>query len=403
MDSRPTTDYVYDRVAMLRDPDREFDRLRRDGDIVWSPVLRRWLVVSRPAALAALRDQRLRVSNLFEMFEKVTARTGVDLTHLDATCRWIPFLYDGPEHEALRSMFARLLSDIKKEYLFHFAEASRSLLDAMSAREEADLAVDYADRVHVETIGRLAGIPADDRERFAAMASSEGSIDFAASIPEMIDAAMRAKIMADRLSELAATTPALQAMLARLRRHLEAARLPDDDMDALRCMMALLLLGRDTLAGTLTIGLAYLFDAHEGQLRAGAWGEPEAIVDAVIRLSSTVQIVGRVATEDLTLSGERITAGESMLVFLPAANHDPAVFECPHAVQGTGPAHIAFGSGRHLCVGMPLARSAVLISLRHLASLHSIRVAADRTVGAGRNTRKLRWFPVKIEGEVRCN
>lgn len=381
---------------MIADPDGTFDGLRRHGGLVWSHSLRRWLVLSRPDALAILRDARFEVYDLFRVFEGIENRSGADLTHLKAICGWIPFLHDGPRHEALRSLFARLLADLKLDYLTAFEAGSADLVAGLRARGGGDLAHDYAERLHAEAMGRIAGLAEPDRMWLAETAGSQGSIDFAASGSEMLGANARGGELLGGLARLL-DQPQGRAVLDRVGTSLAACDIADTPDNRLHCLTALILLGRDTLAGTISVGLACLLDAGKGAVSLGDWPEPYALVDEFIRLSSTVQIAIRVAQEDATVGDIRIEAGEGIMVFLPAANHDPEVFACPHAVGTDRVAHVAFGAGRHLCVGMPLSRSVTAIALKHLAQIGTIREIPGREMDGGRNTRKLKHLPARLE------
>jgi len=382
---------------MLLNPDAEFDKIRCDGDVIWSKKLRRWLVLSKSAASDVLRDSNFIVYNLFDVFENIQTKTKVDLSDLSRICSWIPFLYDGDRHAALRAVFGRILADLKQDYLNEFKVASASLLADICTRGHGDLAGDYSERLHAETIGRLAGFAKQDRIWLAKTSASQGSIDFAASVQEMVDANDRAILLLDRLDVLVKTLEKTQSFMNRLGKHLNDTGIPDTYGNRLDCMTALILLGRDTLAGTLTVGMGYVFDRSDGHLEAGAWGNPKEITDEFIRLSSTVQISIRVAHKDLVLSGQNIAKGEILMVFLPAANHDPQVFECPHTLQLNQPKHIAFGAGRHLCIGMPLSQSAIKIALTHLSEIKQINLMPGQEMDEGRNTRKLKKLPIIME------
>lgn len=94
-------------------------------------------------------------------------------------------------------------------------------------------------------------------------------------------------------------------------------------------------------------------------------------VEELLRFESPVQLVGRVARSDTVLGSHRIEAGQQVLVCLGAANRDRAAFADPDELRigRAGPAHLAFGQGRHFCAGPALARLEAQETLRLLLVL----------------------------------
>ena len=69
--------------------------------------------------------------------------------------------------------------------------------------------------------------------------------------------------------------------------------------------------------------------------------------------------VRRTATEDVTLAGVEIAAGDKVVVSFAAANRDETVFADPGRFDVTRPPgeHLVFGYGPHFCLGAHLARA----------------------------------------------
>ena len=88
-------------------------------------------------------------------------------------------------------------------------------------------------------------------------------------------------------------------------------------------------------------------------------------VEEFLRLESPIQLTAREASETLELAGQRVDAGDLVTVALGAANHDPAQFENPDALDVTRPrfAHLAFSHGPHYCIGSMLARLEAQVAL----------------------------------------
>jgi len=78
-----------------------------------------------------------------------------------------------------------------------------------------------------------------------------------------------------------------------------------------------------------------------------------------LRLESPVQSLMRATAKDVELSGVTIPAGSLINIRLAAANRDERRFDNPDALDLDRPragGHMAFGSGKHHCLGAPLAR-----------------------------------------------
>ena len=79
----------------------------------------------------------------------------------------------------------------------------------------------------------------------------------------------------------------------------------------------------------------------------------------------------RVPAVDIEADGLRIPAGMHMIVNAYAANRDPAAFDEPDVFDPDRPRpnqHLAFGRGRHVCIGNSLARAEMEEALRVLAA-----------------------------------
>ncbi|HEY4456514.1 MAG TPA: cytochrome P450 [Pseudonocardiaceae bacterium] len=102
---------------------------------------------------------------------------------------------------------------------------------------------------------------------------------------------------------------------------------------------------------------------------------PELVPGAVEELLRVIPLgpatQPRMATEDVMVSDEVLTAGTTVFPIPTAANRDPAVFpdpdrfdiERPEAAQ-----HLTFGRGLHFCIGAPMARMELQIALHNLVT-----------------------------------
>src|SRR5205807_5805043 len=82
-------------------------------------------------------------------------------------------------------------------------------------------------------------------------------------------------------------------------------------------------------------------------------------VDESLRLEPAAAAVDRYATETVRLAGAEIATGDLVRVSITAANRDPAVFAEPDRFDLERPhprRHLSFAHGRHVCLGVHLAR-----------------------------------------------
>jgi cytochrome P450 len=73
-----------------------------------------------------------------------------------------------------------------------------------------------------------------------------------------------------------------------------------------------------------------------------------------LRLESPVQLTARIALNDTEIAGYPVSQGALVVVYVAAANRDPAVFADPNAFdieRDNAGKHLAFSGGRHFCLG----------------------------------------------------
>ncbi|MBV1933267.1 MAG: cytochrome P450, partial [Parvibaculaceae bacterium] len=112
---------------------------------------------------------------------------------------------------------------------------------------------------------------------------------------------------------------------------------------------------RNTLSGTMR--LLTQFPDEKQKLIDNPDLMPNMVHEA-IRMVSPVMYMRRTLTKDVEMSGQKIAAGEKVVMYYGAANRDPDIFENPDQFQverENANKHIAFGLGPHVCLGQRIA------------------------------------------------
>jgi cytochrome P450 len=140
------------------------------------------------------------------------------------------------------------------------------------------------------------------------------------------------------------------------------------------------------------------------RLRAGA-STIENAVEEIFRFDGPALSVVRRATDDVTVRGTRVRAGDNLYCMLYAANRDPARHPDPDRfdVGRRDARHLGLGHGIHFCLGAALSRLEAAVMLDAVARLDGLRLDRD-ALGADQPTyrrnlaiRGLEALPVRFE------
>jgi cytochrome P450 len=120
--------------------------------------------------------------------------------------------------------------------------------------------------------------------------------------------------------------------------------------------------------------------------------------EEMIRWATPVKEFMRTATEDTTVRGVPIAAGDSVLLSYVSGNRDEDVFDGPFRfdVARDPNKHIAFGYGVHFCLGAALARMEVNSFFTELLPrLESVELAGEPEHTATTFVGGLKHLPIR--------
>lgn len=128
--------------------------------------------------------------------------------------------------------------------------------------------------------------------------------------------------------------------------------------------------GTENIIAFFTNMLVYV--AEHPELRAELIADPDkvpAAIEELQRLSSTATGLARTVIRDTELNGVPLRKGDRIMGFIPAANHDPAIFPDPETFRfdrDNIQENVAFGFGAHRCIGVTLTRMEADVLLREV-------------------------------------
>ncbi|MER5933581.1 cytochrome P450 [Streptomyces sp. NPDC002054] len=276
---------------------------------------------------------------------------------------------DPPDHTRIRSLVGRAFTPRRIEQLRTPIRATADrLLDALGPAGSADLVAAYAAPLPIIVICDLLGIPEDRRLDFRTW--TDALIVPDPSRPEAAKAAVRAmlgfftELMAHKRSQPA--DDLLSDLIAV--RDGDGDRLSEDELMSLAFLI--LFAGYENTVQLIGNAIHTLLQHpdHLALLRKDPSRLPAAVTELMRYEGPALLAIRRFATEDITIAGVTVPAGETVLLSLSAANRDPARFSRPDALDfdRDTSGHLALGHGIHYCLGAPLARAETEIALAAL-------------------------------------
>jgi cytochrome P450 len=272
---------------------------------------------------------------------------------------------EGGEHARLRRIAARYFTARRIELLRasvqgHVDELVDEMLRKVAGGGVADVKQDLANKLPVRVIVDMLGVPQSDRELIWEWSEAVGrlfSLD-ERSLREADEAIDAFREYVGRTVERFRETgegPDLARVMLESR---DNEALTEDELVAM--YLLILFGGSETTTNLLGNGFLAL-QRHRDQ-----WDllrdDPSLVrgsIDELIRYDSPHHYLPRVAAEDFDLHGTQVTAGQTVIVVMGAANRDETVFADPDRLDVTRSNkldHLSFAFGAHYCIGAALAR-----------------------------------------------
>lgn len=335
--------YPYYRDLVARAP------MRRDE------VLGMWVAASADSVTAALASPLGRVRPAAEPVPATLAGSPA----ADIFGRLVR-MTDGPGQVAMKqAVSATLSSGLAARALEPAERWARHLAAEIDARSSLARLDEFAFALSAHVLGYLLGVPDE-----ALPSAARWVAGYTAGVAPGADAARvaQAQAAAGRLIEMVGALSTDRGPHAPASLHVllqrEASRAGCPDAAVVANAIGFMTQAYEATAGL--VGNTLLALAARPELRAQVEGTParlREVIREVLRHDPPVHNTRRFIAADGTIAGQRVAAGDTVLVVLAAANHDPAANPHPERfdVARVDRQTFTFGDAIHACPGEQLA------------------------------------------------
>lgn len=351
----------------IANPYPQLAELRKQGKPVWHEETQMFLAARYKDANAVLRNRSL--GRIFSPREPESDWETFNYLHADSILDSEP-----PKHTRLRSLVMKAFNPKRIEELRPDIERiTNQLLDKVEKKVletgQFDLIADFAEPLPVMVIAELLGFPEEDEYLLRPWSQAivkmyetspseqhklearQASNEFASYVHNLMVERQK-NPGTDLISELAIVEEQGEKLSAK---------------ELIATCVLLLNAGHEASVNGFGNGLvATLKNEEQWDLLNSRVEElTESAVDEFLRFDAPLHLFERTATEETEIGGVTIKTGQKIAALLGSANRDEEIFERADQLDLTRSPnpHIGFGAGIHFCIGAPLARQEMHISL----------------------------------------
>jgi cytochrome P450 len=333
------------------DPYPMFTMLRRSQPVMRSVFMNRtsWVLTKYDDCLAVLKDSDTYSSRSNAEVGKIMGRTVIEM--------------DAKEHTRHRALVQRVFVPRGLDGLQPVLEEMlHEIIDNLAGKQRADMVAHFTECFPVQVMAHMVGIPRAEYPQFQRWALD--LIGFAKDYPRghAASAAVREyllPIIAERRAR-----PCEDVISTLVTGTVEGQGLSDEEVVSF--LRLLIPAGAETtfrLIGNVLFALLTERDRWE-RVRADRTLVPWAI-EETLRWETSVLMVSRQTNREVEIRGNVIPADELISIVVASANRDEDHYDHPDLfdLDRRADDHLAFGFGRHHCLGYHLARLEARLAL----------------------------------------
>jgi cytochrome P450 len=279
---------------------------------------------------------------------------------------------DDPKHYRLRSIVSRGFTpkEVARVEGYVRTKAAR-IVDRLLEQfpeGECDFVEHVAALLPLEVICDMMGIPEGDTQQvfhWTNVILGAGDPDFGGSYEVLMASALEMFQYAQELGQSRRDHPTDDITSIMMQAEVDGLQLTAQEFGSF--FILLVVAGNETTRNAISHGMRALtmypdqrkawFDDFEAHSRTA--------VEEVVRWATPVIHFRRTATEDTEIAGQRIAAGDKVVLWYNSANRDERVFADPYTFdvrRPLQPQQVGFGAGGpHFCLGANLARREITV------------------------------------------
>jgi len=368
--------------AFVSNPYPALKELRAQGQPVWHEGMQMFLAARHVDANDVFRNK-----SLGRIFKEKTPEFEWEIfnwLHADSILDSEP-----PKHTRLRSLVAKAFNRQKIEGMRPaVGRITDQLLESIDEKVKSDqpfdLIADYAEPLPVKIIADLLGFPESEEHLLRPWSQAIVKMyEVNPSAQHQSEAQIAAREFADYVRNLAESrkktpTADLISDLASVEENGEKLNMHE------LVATCILLLNAGHEASVNAFGNGMVAALQRPDQVALLRNDPRAITDTALeefmRFDAPLHMFERTATADTEIGGVSIKEGQKIAALIGSANRDESVFTAPESMDLTRDPnpHIGFGAGIHFCIGAPLARLEMSVSLPALWEKYpNMQLASD--------------------------
>jgi cytochrome P450 len=384
---RPTYPLDNTDPALLQRLHETFSDMHANCPVAWSEASGGFWALTKYADVVAASND----------WKTYTVTKGIMIPPTGASMPVIPAELDPPRHTKLRKL---VLPDFTDKALQKWRPGLERIIDdsfaPLLAKGVADLVSDIAHPVPVLAICLVLGIDSEwqrIRELAANFLAATGQPQLARQRAAELEAFLEEEIDARR------GKPVTDLLGAYVNAVIDDEPIPPTEI--LGLVQLMVVAGHETTVNGMS-SMTYRLITEPG-LRERVLADRSLIgrvIDETLRLHTPVWNLGRTVAQETELRGNSLCPGEKVMLVYGAANRDPEKFAEPDEFDVDRPGlthHVTFGFGRHRCIGEPLAKLELRLTLDYILDhLPDVELDGEPVWGGGTNQHGLRSLPVRF-------